>query len=384
MEEQFYTKLTKKYRPTTLDDVFGQESAVTRLKGMFKEKRIANAILLSGSSGCGKTTLGRIYFKYVNCENFDYDKVQPCGKCNACTSENSGDFSEVDGATNRGIDDVRNIKEMAGFRPQFNYRVILIDEVHALTPQAFQALLKILEEPPEETIFILCTTEPEKLPETVLGRCTHLDIASVCPEDIVSLLAYISDSEYMPNNVFNDDLFVKIAKYSRGHVRNAITALESIRDYVAGKGAVANVTELLNDINNNVLKSSEWQIALKYLLSIYRGKYTGALRAIENVKNYEGFVKLLMEYNTQCLYWLLSDKLIDKYYYQWIYDELVNYNIPKTDEFVAKLSKTMEILVKTAFDIKSYLVDAKYIMISMTTKFSTMFRNNDNHIDEIE
>lgn len=381
-ENNGYTKLSLKFRPRTLDEVFGQDSTVMQLKGMFKNNRISNVYLFKGKSGCGKTTISRIIYRYANCEDFDHEKVKPCGKCRSCTSDYSPDYFEVDGATNRGIDNVRDIQKLAEYSPQGKYRVILIDECHALTAQSMQSLLKILEDTPKETIFILCTTEVEKLPDTIVGRCKVLDIASLKEEDIVSLLSYICASEEMDDSIYNENLFRKIATYSKGHARNAITSLESVRDYVDGKEKIDNIEDIINEVNDNVLKSPEWQLAAKYLLSIFRGKYTGALRVVENVSNYEGFIRLLMEYTTQCIYWLVSDKLMNTYSYQWLYDELKNNKIPTDAEFVAKVSKTMEILTKTAFDIKSYLVDARFVMIAATTKFSTMFSNASKDEDE--
>lgn len=168
-----YLVLARKYRPQTFKDVIGQQHVINTLVNAILKKRLAHAYLFSGSRGTGKTTTARILAKCLCCENGL--TTEPCGECSSCKEITNGyslDVIEIDGASNRGIDEIRDLRERVKFAPsKSRYKIYIIDEVHMLTNEAFNALLKTLEEPPEHVFFIFATTEPHKMPATILSRC---------------------------------------------------------------------------------------------------------------------------------------------------------------------------------------------------------------------
>jgi DNA polymerase-3 subunit gamma/tau len=172
-----YQSLYRKYRSQTFGDLVGQEAASRALQGAIISGRVAHAYLFSGSRGTGKTSAARLLAKSLNCTGRSRDSAEPCNKCESCLEMMSGsalDLIEIDAASNRGIDDVRDLREKVNLAPARGpYKVYIIDESHGLTPDAFNALLKTLEEPPPHAVFVLCTTDAQKMPLTVIGRCQH-------------------------------------------------------------------------------------------------------------------------------------------------------------------------------------------------------------------
>ena len=220
-----YQVLYRKWRPQRFEDVVGQPQVTKTLKNALKAERINHAYLFTGSRGTGKTTCAKILAKAVNCLNLhDGD---PCGECENCRGIDDGsilDVVEMDAASNRGIDDIRDIIDEAQFRPaRAKYRVYIIDEVHMLTDQAFNALLKILEEPPEHVIFILATTEVHKLLPTILSRCQRFDFHRISPNSITAGLNYVAEQE---GAVIYDDAARLIAALSDGAMRDALSLMD--------------------------------------------------------------------------------------------------------------------------------------------------------------
>ncbi|MCR5653807.1 MAG: DNA polymerase III subunit gamma/tau [Ruminococcus sp.] len=217
-----YQVLYRKWRPQVFEDVVGQPQVTKTLKNAIKAGRINHAYLFTGSRGTGKTTCAKILAKAVNC--LDPHDGDPCGECESCRGIDDGsilDVVEMDAASNRGIDDIRDIIDEAQFRPaRAKYRVYIIDEVHMLTDQAFNALLKILEEPPEHVIFILATTEVHKLLPTILSRCQRFDFHRIVPEAIVSRLNYVVEQE---GATIYEDAARLIAALSDGAMRDALS-----------------------------------------------------------------------------------------------------------------------------------------------------------------
>ena len=225
-----YHALYRKWRPLTFDDVVSQPHITTTLKNQIQSEKIAHAYLFTGSRGTGKTTCARIFAKSVNCANAKGGN--PCLECEVCRqadSESLTDIIEIDAASNTGVDDIRALKESAEFLPeQCRYKVYIIDEVHMLSINAFNALLKIMEEPPSHVIFILATTEVHKVPATIISRCQRFDFRRIRVEDIVSRLRYIADQEGIS---LDNDAATLIAKISDGGMRDALSLLDQCIAY---------------------------------------------------------------------------------------------------------------------------------------------------------
>ena len=220
-----YQVLYRKYRPSTFEDVVGQPQVTVTLKNELKSGRVNHAYLFTGSRGTGKTTCAKILAKAVNCLNLV--DSNPCGVCENCKGIDSGeilDVVEMDAASNRKIDDIRSIIDEVAFTPaRAKYRVYIIDEVHMLTTEAFNALLKTLEEPPKHVIFILATTEVHKLPATITSRCQRFDFHRIAPKDIAYRLQIIADSE---NITLSDEAALLISVIADGALRDAISLLD--------------------------------------------------------------------------------------------------------------------------------------------------------------
>ena len=258
-----YQALYRKYRPKTFDEVAGQEVVVKTLKNSVINNKINHAYLFAGPRGCGKTTIAKIFAKLVNCENSS--NGIPCNKCVCCTQSNEQnmDVIEMDAASNNGVDEIREINNKVKLAPTLGkYKIYIIDEVHMLTIGAFNALLKTLEEPPAHVIFILATTDPHKVPITILSRCQRFDLKKISDEQIYNRLKYICDNE---NIKIEEDAIFEIARLGDGSLRDAISILDQVVAYtnetitlndiheVNGTISQENVFELINyAINNNL------------------------------------------------------------------------------------------------------------------------------------
>lgn len=247
-----YTALYRKWRPRTFEDIYGQDQVTITLRNEIRDNKITHAYLLCGTRGTGKTTTAKLLSKIVNCSN--PQGYNPCDKCDSCISINDGnsiDVLEIDAASNRGIDDIRNLRESIKFTPTLgNYKVYIIDEVHMLTNEAFNALLKTLEEPPKYVLFILATTEPHKLPSTILSRCQRFDFRRINVEKIISRLEYICKQE---NIIINDTALGLIARNSDGALRDAISILDQCSVYGSEEITYDEVLEVLGIVNNEFL-----------------------------------------------------------------------------------------------------------------------------------
>lgn len=255
-----YLALYRKYRPTSFDEVFGQDNIVKIIQNAVVSGRVSHAYLFSGPRGTGKTTTAKILARMVNCESLD--NGNPCGKCSNCLNfSSSGDVVEIDAASNNGVDEIRNLREKVNLVPsQSKYKIYIIDEVHMLTTQAFNALLKTLEEPPKHVIFILATTEPNKIPLTISSRCQKFQFNRVDDSDIVKRLKQISDIEKI--NI-SDDALCEIARVSDGGMRDSINLLDQLCSYdlnnitiddvynVYGTISYTDIAELLSNVKDN-------------------------------------------------------------------------------------------------------------------------------------
>src|SRR3989449_874361 len=222
-----YQVIARKYRPQVFDDVVGQQLVTDTLKNAIAQNRVAHGYIFSGARGVGKTTTARILAKALNC--FEGVTVTPCGKCPSCqeiAAGNSVDVLEIDAASNRGIDEIRELRETVRYLPaRDRYKVFLIDEVHMLTTEAFNALLKPLEEPPPRSLFILATTEPHKLPTTIQSRCQHFAFRLLDYAEIYSELERISAAEKIRAD---EKALSAIAQAAEGSLRDALSILDQM------------------------------------------------------------------------------------------------------------------------------------------------------------
>ena len=220
-----YRVLYRKWRPKVFADVIGQPQVTTTIASQVKENRLSHAYLFTGSRGTGKTTCAKIFSKAVNCLN--PVNGDPCNECEICRGIDAGsvlDIVEIDAASNRGIEDIRILRDEVNFTPsQAKYRVYIIDEVHMLTIEAFNALLKTLEEPPEHVKFILATTEVHKLPATILSRCQRFDFRRIEPQYIAERLKYVAGEE---GAQLSHDAAMLIARIADGGMRDALSLLD--------------------------------------------------------------------------------------------------------------------------------------------------------------
>lgn len=255
-----YLALYRKYRPVDFDNVYGQEEVVTVIKNAINNNMVSHAYLFCGPRGTGKTTIAKIIARMVNCENLIDGK--PCGKCYNCINFlNSNDIVEIDAASNNGVDEIRELRDKINLVPSNSkYKVYIIDEVHMLTTQAFNALLKTLEEPPSHVIFILATTEPHKIPLTIASRCQKFRFSKIDDKKIVERLREISNLEGI---IIDDDALYEIARLSDGGMRDAINFLDQLVAYsndnitiddvykVNGSVSYEELYTLLDNIKNN-------------------------------------------------------------------------------------------------------------------------------------
>jgi len=235
----------RKYRPQKFDEVSGQENIIKILKGSMKRNKIGHAFLFSGPRGVGKTTIARILSKAINCEKLSKD-FEPCGKCSACVEINENkslDFTEIDAASNRGIDEIRQLREAVNFSPSKNkYRVYILDEAHMLTKEAFNALLKTLEEPPEHAVFILATTEANKIPATVASRCQRFDFSRLTADEIIKRIDFLAKKE----GILTEKSAVEaIAKNCEGCIRDAESVFEQVASLNNKKVLLSDIEEML-------------------------------------------------------------------------------------------------------------------------------------------
>ena len=267
-----YKALYRKYRPQTFADVSDQEHITRTLKNALKEGRVSHAYLFSGPRGVGKTSIAKIFAKAVNCTH--NMSGEPCNECEICTGITDGSISdvvEIDAASNNGVDEIRDLRDKVKYLPsQCRYKVYIIDEVHMLTTQAFNALLKTLEEPPKHVIFILCTTEPQKVPATIQSRCQRFEFHLIGREEIESRIREVSRYEYIQ---IDDDAVKTIAEVSEGGMRDALSLLDQAEAYskeshITLEDVLQVSGKLSNDILINLATSIQYGNALDAITTL--------------------------------------------------------------------------------------------------------------------
>jgi DNA polymerase-3 subunit gamma/tau len=249
-----YVVIARRYRPQTFDDLIGQQQVATALKNAINTSRVGHAYLFTGARGIGKTSTARILAKALNCEQGP--TATPCNQCDACRSISTGDdvdVLEIDGASNRGIDEIRQLRSNVNIRPsRARFKIYIIDEVHMLTVPAFNALLKTLEEPPPHVKFMFCTTDAEKVPITVLSRCQRFDLVPVQTESIVERLQQIVAAEGM---LADNEALELLARRAGGSMRDSQSLLEQLLSFCEQKISAADVHQLLGTAESGRLSA---------------------------------------------------------------------------------------------------------------------------------
>ena len=247
-----YLVLARKSRPQTFEDVVGQKVVVKTLQNSLKRNRVAHALLFSGVRGVGKTTLARLMAKALNCETGP--TPTPCNKCASCSQITNGsalDLYEIDGASNRGIQEVRELKEKLKFMPTASpFKIVIIDEVHMLTTEAFNALLKTLEEPPAHVYFMFATTELHKIPITILSRCQRYELKRVSSQELAIHFANIAHQEKVE---IQEEALSLIVRESEGSVRDGLSLLDQVLSYTESPIAVDDVVDVLGLVSRDIL-----------------------------------------------------------------------------------------------------------------------------------
>jgi DNA polymerase-3 subunit gamma/tau len=269
-----YQVLARKWRPRVFEEIVGQPHVVTALTNALESKRLHHAYLFTGTRGVGKTTLARILAKAINCETGI--TAHPCGKCRACTEIDAGrfvDLLEVDAATNTKVDEMRDLLDTAQYMPVAGrFKVYIIDEVHMLSKHAFNSMLKTLEEPPEHVKFILATTDPQRLPVTILSRCLQFNLKPLPPALIAQHLEKVLDAEKV---AYEEPALVHLGKAAAGSLRDSLSLLDQAIAHGGGRVTAAQVSDMLGSLGSDLL----WPL----LERVVEGDGAGTVREAERI-----------------------------------------------------------------------------------------------------
>lgn len=317
-ENKRIRSLTDKYRPRKLSQVIGQNVAVGVIRGMMETGRIPSTILIEGPFGCGKTSLARIIGRYVNCSHEKGpDECDGCPSCDAFKNGSHPCIHEVDAGDMRGIDNVRNLKMTARFAPVFKRNVYILDECQGLTADAWRSALKLFEEPPKATIFVLLTNEPQKLPPTIQDRCVQISLKEPSVEVIAKYVGKIAEKEKFE---IDQGSCTKIAQAADGHVRSAVRLLEQIMLYASSGRGNGDFTEDLPMIIQKALGLPSDKIVGSYVKAIISGDLAEALSVIAFVKDNDlssgYFLQLVISSLRNHIFSRLAAKLVDARYFR--------------------------------------------------------------------
>jgi DNA polymerase III subunit gamma/tau len=271
-----YTVLARKYRPQKFSEVIGQEHVTRTLQNALEQGRTAHGYIFSGHRGIGKTTVARILAAALNCRSKDHPVTEPCGICESCTeirAGNSVDVIEIDAATNRGIDEIRELREAARYRPaRDRFKIYILDEAHQITDAAFNALLKTLEEPPDHIVFMLATTQPEDIPQTIRSRCQNFSYRAVKFSDIESHLRDIATREGI---TVDDNALALLAEAGDGSMRDALSILDQ---------AIASAPDVITaDSVRNLVGAAPAHVLEQVMQAVSEGKSEEILRQVDHL-----------------------------------------------------------------------------------------------------
>src|SRR5437016_4400091 len=271
-----YQVLARKYRPQKFSEVIGQEHVTQTLKNAIEQGRTAHGYIFSGHRGIGKTTVARILAMSLNCRTKDHPVTEPCGVCDSCTeirAGNSVDVIEIDAATNRGIDEIRELREAARYRPaRDRFKIYILDEAHQITDAAFNALLKTLEEPPGHVVFMLATTQPEDIPQTIRSRCQHFSFRAVRFEEIFGQLRSLVDQEKIEAD---DDALALLSEAGDGSMRDALSIMDQAIASCEGRVTAASIRQLVGAAPSGVLED--------VMQAVSRGSSEDVLRLVDRL-----------------------------------------------------------------------------------------------------
>ena len=331
-----YQALYRKYRPKKFENVVSQTTIIQTLENSIKTSHIGHAYLFSGPRGTGKTTAAKIFARAVNCLNYKDGLCNECKNCIYSGQKECMDIIEIDAASNNGVDEIRELRSKVKILPsELKYKVYIIDEVHMLSIGAFNALLKTLEEPPEHVIFILATTDPQKIPNTIISRCQTFQFKKISPNDIKQMLEKIALNEKIE---IEDEVLTSIASASDGGLRDAIGLLDKLSSYKLGKITYNDFLTMNGQIIENELLEFENSI-LAYKTDVM----------LEKIENYYNNGKDLVQILKQLIYHL-KDILINYY----MKNDNLEYSEKEIVELVSLLNEKISD-IKKSDDIKVYV-----------------------------
>lgn len=362
-----YQALYRKYRPTTFDDVVGQEVIVKTILNALKNNKVAHAYIFSGPRGTGKTSTAKIFAKALKCES---ESEIICNKCVSCTqinSKQSTDIIEIDAASNNGVDEIRELKNKVNNVPSIGkYKIYIIDEVHMLSKGAFNALLKTLEEPPAHAVFILATTEVHKVPETVLSRCQKFEFKKIGNQEMFKRIKFVCEQEHINAD---DNVITEIVNLSDGGLRNSISLLDQVNSYSDGKITLNDVHEINGSLN--------YREILEFIDDILMGNVRNILKKLELFsESGKSIVKISEEILLYFRNILLSKIDVNLVYNCQLYDKYKNVDFDLIMLFIEEINLSIQKL-KESSDPK---LAFELVLIKLCGKKigSQMINSNDN------